>query len=72
MSGPLTNRGLLHFLRHEKWALATSVLLVAGVQFLEYHGWLAGPEGIVLDLFLRHAPAQQAYSAAANRCSGNR
>jgi hypothetical protein len=50
-------RGLVHFVRHEKWALVTSVLLVALVQYLEYHGWLASPEGIVLDLFLRHAPA---------------
>lgn len=54
--------GVASFFRHEKWGLVWVAVLALGMQFLEYHGWLAGIEGRVLDWFLRNTSRVQVVS----------
>ena len=51
--GKPRERGLGAFWKHEKWGLAWALFIAVSLQFLEFREILAGPEGLVLDLFLR-------------------
>ncbi|MCU1339241.1 MAG: hypothetical protein JWO19_4822 [Bryobacterales bacterium] len=42
------------FVSEERWGLLLVLFLAFVMQLLEYHGWLAGVEGRILDLFLRN------------------
>jgi CHASE2 domain-containing sensor protein len=44
------------FFREERRSLIVACMLTLLMQSLEYHGWLAGPEGKVLDWLLRSRP----------------
>jgi CHASE2 domain-containing sensor protein len=44
------------FVWDHKGGLALSLLLVFLMQFIEYHGWLAGVEGRILDFYVKYVP----------------
>ena len=52
---------LAQFLSQERWGLLVVVAMVFVMQLVEFHGWLAGIEGRLLDMFLRKSsPTEEA------------
>jgi len=56
MKSPHSRNPIAAFAWDHKGGLALSLLLVFVMQFIEYHGWLAGEEGRILDFYVKYVP----------------
>lgn len=68
MAGPESRLKKRSFFETKAWAVLLSILILLGLQWLEFQGWLPLLNGRILDVMLRHRAAQADSAASTHIC----